>query len=155
MGINNSIDSSNFINKILEMYELSIIFDIDLKKISFLVSPEAYVHSIIINNDNTVNINCFDNDMLIPLIKPLQFYFQYLSIPNKNKYLNNKNMNIEIFNDKRFKIIKYLNLFKEIKYNDIVDYIMTNLKKLNFNSKFNSFDDTIDFINFIKNKYDN
>ena len=77
MGINNSIDSSNFINKILEMYELSIIFDIDLKKISFLVSPEAYVHSIIINNDNTVNINCFDNDMLIPLIKPLQFYFQY------------------------------------------------------------------------------
>ena len=179
MGINNSIDSSNFINKILEMYELSIIFDIDLKKISFLVSPEAYVHSIIINNDNTVNINCFDNDMLIPLIKPLQFYFQYLSIPNKNKYLNNKNMNIQIFNDKRFKIIKYLNLFKElnhseqicfmllnnfaqkkylnseIDYNNIVDFIITHLKKLNFNSKFNSFDDTIDFINFIKNKYDN
>ena len=179
MGINNSIDSSNFINKILEMYELSIIFNIDLKKISFLVSPEAYVHSVIINNDNTVNINCFDNDMLIPLIRPLQIYFQKLSTPNKNKYLNNRNMKLETFNDKRFKIIKYLNLFKklnhseqicfmllnnfaqkrylnsEIKYNDIVNYIMQNLKKLNFNSKFNSFNDTINFINLIKKKYDN
>ena len=48
---------------------------------------------------------------------------------------------------------KYLN--SEIDYNNIVDFIITHLKKLNFNSKFNSFDDTIDFINLIKNKYDN
>ncbi len=37
MGINNSIDSSNFINKILEIFELSIIYNIDLNKIDFLI----------------------------------------------------------------------------------------------------------------------
>ena len=52
MGINNSIDSSNFINKILEIFELSIIFNIDINKIDFLVSKNAYVHSIIIYKDN-------------------------------------------------------------------------------------------------------
>ena len=40
MGINNSIDSSNFINKILEIHELSIIYDIDIKKIDFLISQK-------------------------------------------------------------------------------------------------------------------
>ena len=48
MGINNSIDSSNFINKILEIIELSIIYNIDINKIDFLVSKDAYIHSIII-----------------------------------------------------------------------------------------------------------
>ena len=38
MGKNNSIDSSNFIKKLLEIYELSIIFNIDINKIDFLVS---------------------------------------------------------------------------------------------------------------------
>ena len=71
MGINNSIDSSNFINKILEMFELSIIFTIDISKIDFLVSREAFIHSLIYYKDNTININCFENNMLIPLVKPL------------------------------------------------------------------------------------
>ena len=34
MGINNTIDSSNFINKFLEIFELSI-FNISLEKIDF------------------------------------------------------------------------------------------------------------------------
>ena len=74
MGINNSIDSSNFINKLLELYELSSIFDIDMKKIDFLVSRDAYVHSIIIYKNGLVSLNCFNNDMLIPMIYPLTFF---------------------------------------------------------------------------------
>tara|TARA_B100000963_G_scaffold2656_1_gene2076 strand:+ start:4361 stop:5461 length:1101 start_codon:yes stop_codon:yes gene_type:complete len=179
MGINNSIDSSNFVNKILEMYELSIIFKIDLTKIDFLISREAYIHSVVLNNDNTLNINCFDNDMLITLIKPLQNYYPNLSIRNNYEFMTPRKMKLEKFNDKRFKIIKYLNPLKklnhfqqisfmllnnfaqkrylnsDLKYNDIVDYIIKNLKKINFNSKFSSFDDTIKFINYIKKEYDN
>ena len=71
MGINNSIDSSNFINKILEIFELSLLFNIDLSNIDFLISREAFVHSLILYNDNTISINCFENDMLIPLSKPI------------------------------------------------------------------------------------
>ena len=55
-GKNNLIDSSNFINKILEIYELSYIFDITLSKIDFLISKEAFIHSIIHYNDNTVSL---------------------------------------------------------------------------------------------------
>ena len=178
MGVNNSIDSSNFINKILEMYELSIIYNIDLKKIDFLVSSEAYIHSVIINTDNIININCFDNNMLITLMKPLQIYFPKLSIPSKDLFLNNNKMKIERFRDKRFKITNYLNSLKklshpeqvsfmilnniaqkkylttEIEYNSIINYIVKNLKKIKLYSKFNSFDDTIKFVQFIKKNYD-
>ena len=94
------------------------------------------------------------------------------------KFMFPRKMKLEKFNDRRFKIIKYLDILKqfthsqqinlmllnnvaqkkylrsEIKYTDIVDYIMTNLKKLNFNSKFNSFNDTIRYINFIEKNHD-
>ena len=113
MGINNSIDSSNFINKILEIFELSIIYDINIKKIDFLISKEAFIHSIICFKDNTISINCFENDMLIPLIKPLTHKFKSndLNIKSK-KYLNFINLKMEKFNDKRFKIFKYLEKIK-------------------------------------------
>ncbi len=177
MGLNNSIDSSNFINKILEIYELSIIYNISLQNIDFLISQEAYIHSVVIYNDNTLSINCFENDMLIPLIKPLKKYYNYLSLNNSNKkFLNNKYLKIEKFDDKRFKINKYFNILKnlsnnkqiyflilnniaqkkylsgEIKYNQIIDYIMFNLKKININKniKFKSLNDRIKFINSVK-----
>ncbi len=95
MGINNSIDSSNFINKILEIFELSIIFNISIKKIDFLISKEAFIHSLICFKDNTISINCFENDMLIPLIKPLTHKFKSndLNIKSK-KYLDFINLKI-------------------------------------------------------------
>ena len=42
MGVNNLIDSSNFINKILEIYEVSIIFNIPISKIDFIVSKTSF-----------------------------------------------------------------------------------------------------------------
>ena len=178
MGINNSIDSSNFINKILEIYELSIIYKINLSKIDFLVSSEAYVHSVIINNDNIININCFNNDMLITLIKPLEKFYSNLYNVNQNIFLDSDKLKLEKFNDKRFKIYKYLSNLKKlshteqisfmilnniaqkkylnskIEYNNIIDFIMYNLKKIKNNSDFISFNDTISFIYSLKKYYD-
>ena len=178
MGVNNSIDSSNFINKILEIYELSIIYKINLNKIDFLVSSEAYVHSVIINNDNTININCFNNNMLITLIKPLESFYSYLYNQKQNIFLNPDKLKLEKFDDQRFKINKYLNLLKnlshteqisfmilnniaqkkylssQIEYNSIIDFTMYNLKKVKFKSDFMSFNDTINFIYFLKKNYD-
>ena len=59
MGKNNLIDSSNFMNKILEIYELSYIYDISLNKIDFLISKSAFVHSIIEYEDGIVTLNAF------------------------------------------------------------------------------------------------
>ena len=180
MGKNNSIDSSNFINKIIEIIELSIIFNIDINKIDFLVSKNAYVHSMIIYKNSTVIINCFDSNMLIPLISPLIKIFN----SKKIKFMASKNFNIsnfklEIMNDKRFKIRRYINRIKnfthseriyflllnnkahqmylnnKLKYNDILNFIFINMpKKRTSNLKFSSFNNIISLINKIKSKYE-
>lgn len=177
MGINNSIDSSNFINKILEIYELSIIYKINLSKIDFLISQHAYVHSVVLRKDNVVSLNCFNNDMLIALVSPLLKFYPFIDLKIKQLFLDNSILKLEKFNDKRFKINKYLKfltrlspsnqivfmilnniaqkkyLLREIKYNEILDFIMINLKK---NSKpviFNSVNDRLKFIDSIEKQY--
>ncbi len=178
MGVNNSIDSSNFVNKLLEIYEVAIIYGVDLRKIDFLISPEAYIHSIVVRSDNIININCFDNDMIIPLTRPLQHFYPKINLQNKSTFLNFKKLQLENFNDKRFKIYKYLDFFKkldshkqisfmilnniahkkylsgEILYNDIIDFIMSKLKNIKSTINLNSISNRIKFIKSIENKYD-
>ena len=169
MGKNNSIDSSNFINKTLEILELSIIFNIDIYKIDFLISKNAYVHSMILYKNSTVVINCFDNNMLIPLVSPLIKIFNSKKIKSiTSKNFDISNFKLEIMNDKRFKIRRYLNRIKsfthleriyflllnnkahtmylnnKLKYNDILNYIFKNMpKKQSSNLKFTSFSNII------------
>ena len=89
MGVNNSIDSSNFINKLLEIYELSYIYDIDIEKINFYVSKNAYIHSLVEYTDGTITINCYNNDMIIPLIFPLFSVNPSLKLHLSKLYLDN------------------------------------------------------------------
>ena len=175
MGINNSIDSSNFINKILEIFELSFLFNIDLSNIDFLISREAFVHSLILYNDNTISINCFENDMLIPLSKPINDLYN-LKLEKKNPDFHNINkFKFEILSDSRFIIKKYLSFLKKLSHKDqicfmllnnkahslflsnklpyykIIEFIVYNLKKEIKNKiTFNDFNDIIKFI-FLKN----
>lgn len=180
MGFNNSIDSSNFINKILEIYELSHIYEIDLSKIHFLVSKEAYLHSIVIFDDDTISLNCFDSDMLITLTSPLRNFFNFKLNLNSHNYLVNSNLKLEKFDDKRFAINKYLRKFlvldhaKQIKllslnkiaqkmykqgslkYNEIITFIINNLNKRNKKIKnFNNFQTVLSYIEDIENDYKN
>ena len=178
MGYNNSIDSSNFINKILEIYELSILFKINLNKIDFLINQEAYIHSIVISKQNIVSINCFDNDMLYTLVNPLLNYFPKLKLETKPTFLKNEMFKIQKFNDKRFKIYKFLNILKgltpdkqirfmilnnlaqkkylskEIRYNEILNFIMNNLNITSKSVKFKTLYDRLKFIDIISSKYD-
>ena len=150
MGKNNSIDSSNFINKVLEILELSIIFKIDINKIDFLVSKNAYVHSIIIYKNSTVLINCFDNNMLIPMVSPLIKIFNSKKIKSTtSKNFDISNFKLEIMNDKRFKIRKYLNKIKNFTHLERIHFLLLNNKAhsmyLNNKIKYN------DILNFIFN----
>ncbi len=177
MGKNNLIDSSNFINKILEIYELSYIYDIPLNKIDFLVSKEAYIHSIVHYNDSTLSFNCFINDMIITLIKPLSFFIKIPPINTKQKYLNINNLKIEKPVDKRFLILNYrkkliklthsqqirlmiinnsahkLYLSNKLQYSDIIKYIMNELNKNSVDIKLNSFNSILNFLMLTNNKY--
>lgn len=178
MGINNSIDSSNFINKILEMFELSIIFNIDISKIDFLISREAFIHSLIYYKDNTININCFNNDMLIPLIKPLTDNLKSTELHfTSKKFLDIKNFKLEKTNDKRFKIFKFLRRIKKfshnqqisfmtlnnyahtkylnqkLPYSNIVNFILDNIEPQK-DMKFRNFHDILKYVGDLKTKYE-
>ena len=140
MGKNNLIDSSNFVNKILEIFELSYIFDIPLDKIDFLVSKQALIHSIILFKDGTVSLNCFKNDMIIPLIYPLKFFYNLKSNYKSNDFfLDNKNLALEKPNDKRFLIFKYLKKIRKFKHSEIIRFMILNNRAqyLYLNNKIN------------------
>ncbi len=179
MGINNSIDSSNFINKILEIYEMSSIYNIDIEKISFVISKEAFVHSIVIYKDNTISLNCFKNNMLLTLIKPLTILYnsQELRI-NSNNYFNINNFKIQKFSDNRFKIHRYFKYLKSLdhshqilfmvlnniaqkkylnnnlKYNNIIDFIIKSISTNKINKKLNTIDDILKYIDLIYKMHD-
>ena len=177
MGKNNLIDSSNFINKILEIYELSQIYDIPLSKIDFLICKEAYVHSVVCYNDNSLTLNCFKNNMLITLIKPLTYFYDINPVKNDFKFLNAKNLKLIIPNDHRFKVLKIykklskfdhyrqilfmiinnsahnLYLSNKLNYNDIVKYIMSEMKKHQIPQKTISINSILKFISKINNYY--
>lgn len=174
MGNNNLIDSSNFVNKILEIYELSIIFKIDINKIDFLISPEAYIHSIILFNNYITSLNCFNNDMLIPLTYPLAGIYKFKLSANESKFLIKNNYFFEKYNDKRFKLFRYLKKLKnlnhagqikfmilnniaqnlylnnKLKYDQIISYIIKRIDNYNDDVKLNSFNDIQNYIIFIK-----
>tara|TARA_B100000989_G_C19529836_1_gene468975 strand:+ start:946 stop:2037 length:1092 start_codon:yes stop_codon:yes gene_type:complete len=177
MGNNNMIDSSNFINKILEIFELSYIFDIPLNKINFLISREAFVHSIVHYQDNTLSLNCFTSDMLITMIKPLTYYYNLKPLKITQNYLDHNNLKIEKPNDKRFKIFKYkkqlmklshseqiklmivnnsahkLYLSNELKYNNIISYIMNEIKKKPDKISLHSYKSILTYISLMNDTY--
>ena len=177
MGNNNLIDSSNFVNKILEIFELSIIYNIDVTKIDFLVSTPAYIHSIIRYNDNITSFNCFNNDMLITLTKPLAYFYNFKLKINNSNIFNRDNFLIEPFNDKRFKIIRYFKKLKKLdhsnqikfmilnniaqkkylenklEYNAIVKFILQNLNFKNAKVNLRSFNEICNYIKFLKKEY--
>jgi 1-deoxy-D-xylulose-5-phosphate reductoisomerase len=163
MGYNNLIDSSNFINKILEIFELSYIYNIPLNKIDFYVSKEAYIHSIVRFKDSSITLNGFNNNMLIPLAYPLSLFYPTKTIDNSYKYLNTSNIKLESPNDHRFIFFKYykkikllnhkeqinlmllnnhahkLYLSNKLKYNKIINFIMSNVSTGANNIPLNSF----------------
>ena len=177
MGINNSIDSSNFINKILEIYELSYIYDLPLNKIDFLISKEAFIHSIVKYEDGIISFNAFKNDMLLTLSYPIKKYFKIDNYIDSEKFIF-KSLNFKITKklDKRFILFKYLKnmkqfdhhdqiklmlinnfaqslyLSKKISYIDIIPYTMKKIKTFSFNPKFNNLLDIVKYIDNLKLK---
>ena len=101
---------------------LSIIFNINISKIDFLISKEAFIHSLIYFKDNTISINCFENNMLIPLIKPLTHRFKSneLNIKSK-KYLDFKILKLK---NLMIKGLRFLNILKKLKNLHIISKLV-------------------------------
>jgi len=169
MGYKNSIDSATLVNKCLEIVEAHYLFNIPYNKIKILIHPQAFVHSIIENNNYITYYNAFKNDMSIPLISFLMLtkqknrkYNKKLSLSHLNK-LDFKSVDNDIFPIYKFftnldkskpsNIIKFnigneiaVNMFKNkiIKYTEIIK-IIKKVVSLNLNSPLNNIKDIIKY----------
>ena len=137
MGYKNSIDSATLVNKCLELVEAHYLFDIPFQKLDVLIHPEALVHSIVYNNNFTVNMNLFKNDMAIPIINFLML--------SRKKLLNlDYNLkNIDIL-DLNFNKVEYSNFPVFKFFNQINKNLPENLIKFNIGNEI--------AVNLFKNK---
>ena len=110
MGKKISIDSATLINKVYEVIEAKNIFKIPYNKIQILIHPKSYVHAILKFNNGLINIIAHDTTMKIPIFNTLYSNDNSHLPSNKldTKILNNLNFNK--VDDKRFPMIKLLNL---------------------------------------------
>ena len=67
MGKKISIDSSNLMNKILEIIEAEKIFNITQNKLDILIHPESLVHAIVLFKNGLAKLIYHETSMLIPL----------------------------------------------------------------------------------------
>jgi 1-deoxy-D-xylulose-5-phosphate reductoisomerase len=109
MGGKISIDSATMMNKVFEIIEAKNIFDISYKKLSILIHPNSYVHSIINFKNGMIKLIIHDTNMIIPIRNTLSNNVKDAVIfgkPNINK-LNN--LNFQNVNFKKFPVVKILN----------------------------------------------
>jgi 1-deoxy-D-xylulose-5-phosphate reductoisomerase len=176
MGFKNSIDSSNLVNKVLECFELSSLYDLPLSKIGITISPKAFAHSVVFYNDKRISINCFLNDMMIPLTSPFANKVFY-SKPNTNiNVLSNSDLTFSTFDNKKFQILKhYKKLLKfthiqqinfmilnaeavkrfilaDINYWDIIPFIFENIERYPKKKKFKNLYEIMRYTNMLSYK---
>ncbi len=109
MGKKISIDSATLMNKVFEFIEAMRIFDLKKEKLSILIHPKSYVHSIVKFSNGLINITAHDTNMKIPIFNSIYF-------PNFKKIIT-KNIDYEVLNNlslftpsyKKFPSLKLIN----------------------------------------------
>jgi 1-deoxy-D-xylulose-5-phosphate reductoisomerase len=147
MGKKISVDSANLMNKVLEVIEASLLFDLPLTKISIMIHPQSLIHSIIKYNNGLSTMMYHYNDMKIPIMNSL---YKNLSFRDNliNKFSFKEDKNIELFfykvDSKKYLSLKVLNLAKKLGVNGyIVINVLNELLVEKFLDKKISFSDII------------
>ena len=112
MGKKISIDSSNLMNKILELIEAYKLFLFNPKKYEILIHPQSLIHAIVTFQNGQSKFLYHDTDMRIPISNAI--YDNQVDIKNiikKNNNFLDKLKNIEFIkvDKKRFPIVTFIN----------------------------------------------
>ena len=115
MGKKISIDSANLMNKVLEVIEASLIFNLPINKFKVIIHPQSLVHAIVEFKNGLSSMLYHYNDMKIPIANSLyNNFYNYQSI-DQNFFFQKK----LTFNDTNFKknpslkILKLKNILNE------------------------------------------
>jgi 1-deoxy-D-xylulose-5-phosphate reductoisomerase len=115
MGKKISIDSANLMNKVLEVIEASLIFNMPISKFKIIIHPQSLVHAIIEFKNGLSSMLYHYNDMKIPITNSL--YNNFFNFKKNNDIC--LSLNKLTFNDPDFKknpslkILKFKNLLNE------------------------------------------
>ncbi len=143
MGKKITIDSATMMNKLLEIIEASILFNLDLGKIKILIHPSSLIHGIVNFIDGTSHLIASEPDMKIPISHALHWPERLNSKVKNLDFKNIKNFKFYCPNKKIFPSLSLINILKKNDYNKskiitinaanevAVDYFLR--KKISFN----------------------
>ena len=109
MGKKISIDSANLMNKILEIIEASLIFNLPINKFKIIIHPQSLIHAIIEFRNGLSSMLYHNNDMKIPLANSL-YDNLYINNERSDKFSFKKKISFYNPNIKKFPSIKILRL---------------------------------------------
>jgi 1-deoxy-D-xylulose-5-phosphate reductoisomerase len=115
MGKKISIDSANLMNKVLEVIEASLIFNLPIDKFKIIIHPQSLVHALIEFKNGLSSMLYHYNDMKIPIINCL--YNNYCNYQNSNQKFSSPNnltfIDAKSKNIPSLKILKFKNALNE------------------------------------------
>ena len=115
MGKKISIDSANLMNKVLEVIEASLIFNLPINKFKIIIHPQSLIHAIIEFKNGLSSMLYHYNDMKIPIANSLYNNF-YNHKNNDHNFLSQNQLTFIKANSKRnpsLKILKFKNVLNE------------------------------------------
>ncbi len=123
MGKKISIDSATLMNKILEIIEASLIFNLPINKFKIIIHPQSLIHAIIEFKNGLSSMLYHNNDMKIPLANSLYDNF-YVNSGRSDKFSFKNKLSFYNPNIKKFPSIKILGFNKVL---DETGFILINV----------------------------
>ena len=111
MGKKISIDSSNLMNKVLELIEAYKFFPFNQKKYEILIHPQSLIHAIVLFNNGQTKFLYHETDMKIPIANAIydnKINIKTLIKKESNFFKNLRYLKFEKVDKKRFPIVTLL-----------------------------------------------
>jgi len=113
MGKKISIDSATMMNKVFEIIEAKNIFNTSYKKLTILIHPSSYVHTIIKFKNGLIKIIAHDTDMKIPIFNTLNINFKKIIKTNKIDISKLNDLSLKKIDIRKFPLTKILSILPE------------------------------------------
>ena len=154
MGKKITVDSATMMNKVFEVIEAKNIFNLDLKKISIIIDPSSFIHSIIKFNDGMIKIIAHETTMKIPIFNTFYSDHDKKFSSGKIKIVKLNNLNFQTVNLNKYphvKVIKRLPT-KSSLFETVIVSVNDELVRLYLENKIKYKDISKYFFKFILNK---
>jgi len=116
MGKKISIDSANLMNKILEVIEASLIFNLPISTFKIIIHPQSLVHAIVELKNGLSSMLHHNNDMMIPIANSL-YDNSFVNKKISNQFNFKKKLffyNVDPKKNPSIKILKINNALNEV-----------------------------------------